>query len=1618
MNRHNYPTKGITIDLHADNIEDVMGKLANDMIGMIDSAVRSEMPLENLSSVITTRQLRTRLVDNPNGGKSLLILLRDLHTPGGQPILALNFYTKVIRRGRPRYLSADELFTRQVSVSDIIKILNRNTDGRSKIQRKLRSLQNRPNIIRGNENDNNDFDNDGFGDNNDFNNNDGEGEVHVSLIPPGVEDPFYYLVAEWSMGNEIGTDINEFGSGFPVELNLNRRRIRRKHDPFSCTVKLIGDSFVYAYQNHAVNGDFPYTAEEIGPDATPYFAIGVALAQRTLEYWDTVSNETARTTTDRMINGENMPPNNFYLCDKRSYYEHSKYGTNIFYGLYILAGIRSGLASMVMEFTSYDDLKSYSAATRQSAHIKRKFKAKVAPLEFNANNEAYIDIESARDVDFTIGSSQLAARDWIFTNGFEFFDSRQEHDNLVFNFLGCAYSTSGAHGRTIFAPRGISDLEEAVDAKNLYESSAFKTTKWRILSVYPDGDWEEDDARANRIRRGQNLRARHRRGGVIEPYPNEFISTSRGKRPSRDYMQSLLRKWIKGGPRRKCVVMVPPKKKIRVHVNKRTYWEMLITKEDNSVRANFSKGILNKMVFSPGECEDCFKRLLYCRCVVPSDNKDMFYCDEGIRPELAGEVNADNLVEVCKQACMFTGIPCLVIGVFVTKIEEDNANKKKKLQYKKDLSILYKDEGFYNSNIVKVIFVNYPSWSNSTPHAAMYKDNIGDMEEGYKRYLEVSRYNTIVYQITSSKIGFCPICGEMINDEDKKSHYFLHYGDYKCESCGFVFKTEDEWEEHCQYHCKCPKYKCTLSLSVTNTEYSERAKKGTVLNVYADLESAINEENEHINIMAAWIDDRTNKVGYSIKKTEEDGCIIGMFEQLYQEPEDRIQVFFHNGENYDFHFIIKELCEMGGDNIKDFELTCDSGEKVRYFSVKYKGKEFIFKDTFAYVSDSLEKWVKSTKESGCEFPSFKANMSEEKAKILLQKNPFPYNAIKSYEDLSLEFGHMFVWIFCDKAVYYFCDKYTIDQLVNEVAPFLREGFSVCKWGTIGDYYLDYLTCDVTQLKDCFEYFAHNMREQFGLECSEYFGTPSLSWAAWLKQNDFPLEPLPNFKAFDVVNSSIRGGQTGAMTRYYSAKDEPGSFVCDLDCNSLYPTVMLKYEYPCHDWHLEEDKELMDSLIEPSVMISYIEQMHKEKYAAFFEIDLEVVDDEKFYSYVPIANKEVFKGNVYNYQAMNDYCWFYGQKVSSVSFAGLANTMGRHNHYCCYSENLIWYLKTGVIKLLKVYKYVCGKCEPVFSNFVLNNLMKRKEYSKNPVLKMLYKLINNSLYGKTYEDVARRAVYKMIPKKEYDKLKEEEIYRKIEDYSDWVFYEGVKDEVVLNKPIYLGAVVTELSKLWMYKFFYDFIRVKFPNSEVLYTDTDALTIKFPAEYGITSMKDVADRLNTDDEQIIDTSNFVNPLMEERHNKHNNEPGLFKSETGEAGIVEMVALRAKSYIMLCSNGDIKMSLKGCPMKEKQFITMDDFKEVLWGYEKPKPRTFKAIRSISHRVYTQEITKIVLSADDRKRFIYDDKYHTAPLFSRVHLEQLNKVHFLPIFRPEELETSEEPLNLTGIEIKEELK
>ena len=137
----------------------------------------------------------------------------------------------------------------------------------------------------------------------------------------------------------------------------------------------------------------------------------------------------------------------------------------------------------------------------------------------------------------------------------------------------------------------------------------------------------------------------------------------------------------------------------------------------------------------------------------------------------------------------------------------------------------------------------------------------------------------------------------------------------------------------------------------------------------------------------------------------------------------------------------------------------------------------------------------------------------------------------------------------------------------------------------------------------------------------------------------------------------------------------------------------------------------------------------------------------------------------------------------------------------------------------------------------------------------------------------------------------------------------KIKVKMNKPVYLGLSILEISKTLMYEFWYDYIKPKYQdNAKLCYMDTDSFIINIKTE-------DFYDDIANDVEKRSDTSNDeVNrPLPKGKNEK---VIRLMKDKLGGKIMTELAALRAKtySYLMDDGNGDKKAKgTKKCVIKK---------------------------------------------------------------------------------------------------------
>ena len=161
------------------------------------------------------------------------------------------------------------------------------------------------------------------------------------------------------------------------------------------------------------------------------------------------------------------------------------------------------------------------------------------------------------------------------------------------------------------------------------------------------------------------------------------------------------------------------------------------------------------------------------------------------------------------------------------------------------------------------------------------------------------------------------------------------------------------------------------------------------------------------------------------------------------------------------------------------------------------------------------------------------------------------------------------------------------------------------------------------------------------------------------------------------------------------------------------------------------------------------------------------------------------------------------------------------------RNLQVYLSLEM-KLTKIHRVLRFKQSDWMKKYIDFNTEKRKN-AANDFEKDFFKLMINSVYGKTMENLRKRISVRLVNNAE-DFLKYTSrlthITHKIFD-KDFAAIHEIKQVLILNKPIYVGFTVQELSKWLMYDFHYNFIKKNF-DAELLFTDTDSLIYEIKSE----------------------------------------------------------------------------------------------------------------------------------------------------------------------------------------------
>ncbi|XP_066595461.1 uncharacterized protein [Prorops nasuta] len=622
-----------------------------------------------------------------------------------------------------------------------------------------------------------------------------------------------------------------------------------------------------------------------------------------------------------------------------------------------------------------------------------------------------------------------------------------------------------------------------------------------------------------------------------------------------------------------------------------------------------------------------------------------------------------------------------------------------------------------------------------------------------------------------------------------------------------------------------------------------------------------------------------------------------------------IPVIFHNLSNYDAHFLIRDITNSFEGDVKVIPLNMEKYMTIIKF-IKNSNIQFIFLDLFRFLNSSLEKLDNYVDQNNftCLKSEFQ-DISLNAFNLLTRKGVFPYDYVKDLNVLNeskLPSRELF---------YNYLNECKISE--NDYTHALKV------WNTfniqnIGEYSDLYLKTDVLLLADIFENFRKSCINNYRLDPVHYFSLPSYTWDVMLFYTDIKLELVTDIDMLTFIERGIRGGLSQCSNRYAKANNkflsnynssESSRYLMYFDVNNLYGWAM--------------------SQALPFGQFEWVENCEN------FNVNDYADDSDTGY----IIEVDLFyPEKIHDLQRDLPMCPE-NKKPPKSKISKLLATLNNKYRYVMHYRNLKQALNHGVV-LEKIHRILKFKQSFWLKSYIDLNTKLRTE-SNSDFEKNLYKLMNNAVFGKTIENVRKRYLVAIQMK---------------------------KLNIIIDKPIFIGMCVLDLSKVCLYSFHYDVILPKLKlDVKLLYTDTDSLIYEFKCENIYDFIREKIDYFDTSDFPINNIYNI--PLVNKK------VIGLMKDECNGNLMSEFVGLRSKMYAYRINgvNKD-KKCIKGIKSYVVKNIEFDDYIDSLKNFNTLICKQ-NIIRSNLHNVFTICEEKIALSPYDDNRYLIANSTDTLP-------------------------------------------
>ena len=345
-------------------------------------------------------------------------------------------------------------------------------------------------------------------------------------------------------------------------------------------------------------------------------------------------------------------------------------------------------------------------------------------------------------------------------------------------------------------------------------------------------------------------------------------------------------------------------------------------------------------------------------------------------------------------------------------------------------------------------------------------------------------------------------------------------------------------------------------------------------------------------------------------------------------------------------------------------------------------------------------------------------------------------------------------------------------------------------------------------------------------------------SACLRTTDVKLELLTNIDQLLFIERGIRGGISTISNRYSLANNkylppdlynpsEPSKYIMYLDANNLYGYAMSE-SLPVGGFRFLSYDEIRNFKLESvgaDDEIGYI-----------LDVDLGYPDElHDFHNCYPLAPESLFVSPKLHSPYAKELLVKLGRKPGKGTKKLVPNLRNKKN-YVVHYRNLQFYVKHGLV-VLNTHKILQFQQRPWLAPYIALNTDKRKS-AKSTFEKDFYKLMNNSMFGKTMESLRKRLNVKLVTEQiqaeRYIANPAFESFKIIN--KNLAMVKSRVSKILWNKPSYIGFCVLELSKLLMYQFHYEYVRPTYESkAKLLFTDTDSLCYELSTEDAYADMR---------------------------------------------------------------------------------------------------------------------------------------------------------------------------------------